>query len=314
MGQDELRENLVGGHSFRGESRGPDRGADQQEQGKLADHHDAGADQRDAGSSQRAGCEQALHDEVVGAMGGGRQERAADQTAGEGIRPGDVKGRDDDLELSGSGGGEQTVLRAAGEFPGDHQCSHTSSQVYGQLNHIGPHHRLEPAEPGVDEGDATHGHDSRRDAPPGQQREGDGTRKNANAIAQKSGAEKDHRYHTPGGRPEARLQPGVGGLLVPAKIPGQQPDRDADPADQVAKGELKKRQVAASADSRHRDHGQGRGFGRNDRKKDRPRREISGAEEIVAGRLLAARRPQPYPERNREVQRDDDEVCCMQRR
>src|SRR5262249_51461481 len=50
------------------------------------------------------------------------------------------------------------------------------------------------------------------------------------------------------------------------------------------------------------------GLSRDDRKKNGPRGKIAGAEEVVAGRLLGASRPETDSNRADEVDDDDDQI------
>src|SRR5439155_20944761 len=100
----------------------------------------------------------------------------------------------------------------------------------------------------------------------------------------------------------------VGGLLVAGEVARQETARDDDPADQVPEGELKKGEVAAGPDARDGDHGEGRGLGGDDRKEHAPRRQVPGAEKIVARGALAPGDPEADAQRQDEVGEDDGEI------
>jgi hypothetical protein len=108
------------------------------------------------------------------------------------------------------------------------------------------------------------------------------------------------------------FQPGVGRLLFASEVSGKQPDRYADPADQISQGELEKGEVASRADTGNGDDGERGRLGRDDREQDGPGGEIPRAEEIVGRAPLMPGDPQPDPERKDEVQADDDDVQTMQ--
>ena len=108
------------------------------------------------------------------------------------------------------------------------------------------------------------------------------------------------------------LQPGVGRLLLAPEVSGEQPGRDADPADQVPEGELEKGEVAPRADARDGDDRERGGLGRDDREQDGPGGEIARAEEVVGRAPLMPGDPQPDTERKDEVQADDDDVERVQ--
>jgi len=63
-----------------------------------------------------------------------------------------------------------------------------------------------------------------------------------------------------------------GGLLGALEIAGEEQRRDADPAHQVAEGELQERQVSPGGDAGDRDDGEGARLGGDDRQHDRPPR------------------------------------------
>jgi hypothetical protein len=108
------------------------------------------------------------------------------------------------------------------------------------------------------------------------------------------------------------FQPGVSRLLFASEVSGEQPDRHADPADQVSEGELEKSEIAPRADAGNGDDRERRGLGGDDREQDRPGGEIPRAEEVVGRAPLMPGDPQPDPERKDEVQADDDDVEGMQ--
>ena len=194
------------------------------------------------------------------------------------------------------------------ELPGDEQGADPAGQIDRELEHVGPHHGLEAAEPGVDHGDDAHHHDRRRHAPAGHQRERDGAGEDPDGVAQEAGDQEDERGEPPGADAEARLEPGVGGLLLAPEVAGEEPARHADAADEVAEGELEKRQVAAGADARDGDDRERRGLGGDDGEQDGPGRQVARAEEVVGRAALVARDPEADAQREDEVQHDDGEV------
>ena len=83
---DEAGKDLVAGQRVGREPRGPDGHAHHQEEQELQDHHDPGADQGALRVPQRAGREQPLHDQMIGAVRRGREQRAAQQAAEQACR------------------------------------------------------------------------------------------------------------------------------------------------------------------------------------------------------------------------------------
>ena len=66
-------EHLVARHAIGRQAHRPDCDAHEQEERELQHHDDAGPDERHLRIAQRAGREQALHDELVGAVRGGAE-------------------------------------------------------------------------------------------------------------------------------------------------------------------------------------------------------------------------------------------------
>ncbi len=196
----------------------------------------------------------------------------------------------------------------AAQPDGDPQCRDATGHVHRQLQDIGPDHRLEPAEPGVDEGRNAHHDDRGGDAPAGDERQRHRAGKYPHAVAQEAGHQEDHRGDATRVGPEATLEPLVRGLLLAAEIAGQQPGGHADAADEVSEGELEEGEVAAGADPRHGDDRQRRGLGGHDGEHDRPGREVARPEEVVARRRLPPRHPEPEGEGEDEVDGDDGEI------
>ena len=216
-------------------------------------HHHPRADQRHPSVLERAGGQQALHDQVVGAVRRGREQRAADDSAQQGVGRGQAGLEVDDPKLARRRGAGQRLIRAARQVPGDEQRPHAARQIHRELKHVGPHHGLEAAEPGVDHRHHAHDDDRRRHPPAGDERQRDRAGEHPDRVAQEAGDEEDERREPPRPDAEARLEAGVGRLLLTPEISRQEPARDRDPADQVAHGELEEGQVAAGADAGDRD-------------------------------------------------------------
>ena len=96
---DEPGEDLVAGHPVGRQAGRPDGDADQQEERELQDHDDPGPDQGHLRIPQRAGGEQALHDQLVGAVRGGGEQGAADDAAEQRVRDGEGERGVDHLSL-----------------------------------------------------------------------------------------------------------------------------------------------------------------------------------------------------------------------
>ena len=103
--------------------------------------------------------------------------------------------------------------------------------------------------------------------------------------------------------PKRDSEPGVGRLLLAAEVSGQEPDRHADPSDQVPEGELEKGEIATRADAGHRDDGERGGFGGDDGEEDGPGRQIASAEEVIGSASLAASNPEAQAQGESEVAR-----------
>jgi hypothetical protein len=155
---------------------------------------------------------------------------------------------------------------------------------------------------------SAHDYDRRRYAPIGHQGQWNGAGKYPDRVAQKSGDQEDGRGEPASPHPEPGLEPGVGGLLVTPEISGQEEAGYGDPADEIAEGELQECQVAAGADARNRDDGEGRGLGRDDGEENSPGGQVPGTEKIIGGAALPPRHPESQPEGEDEIESDNDEV------
>ena len=67
------------------------RRPDQQEEGELQDDRHAGADHGNPRVAERPGGEESLHDQLIGAVRGRREERAADESAEQGVGLGEAE-------------------------------------------------------------------------------------------------------------------------------------------------------------------------------------------------------------------------------
>ena len=112
--------------------------------GELQHDHDAGADQRHSGVLQRAGGEQPLDDQMIGAVRGRGEQRAADQAAEQRVGRGEV-------DTSGRSPSACRLARARSSaarrpparFQAIDQRADAAGQVHRELKHVGPHHGLE---------------------------------------------------------------------------------------------------------------------------------------------------------------------------
>ncbi len=224
---------------------------------------------RDSRVTQRAGGEEPLHDQLVGAVGCRRKQCPADKTADEGIRGSERKRWVEDPQLPCRRGKVHGLPESTSQRGGDPQGSKSADEVDHQLDHVGPDHRLDAPDVGVPQGDDAHDDDRRWNAPPGEQGERNRAGKNPHAVTEEARHQEDQRYRASRRRTESRFEPCIGGFLLAAEVARQQPDRDPDAAEEIADRELQKGQVATRPDGRGRDDRDGRGLSGDDRQQHR---------------------------------------------
>ena len=95
---------------------------------------------------------------------------------------------------------------------------HAAGQVDGELQHIGPDHRLEAAEPGVDHRTMPITTIAVGTLQPVTRASGMALGEDADGVAQEAGHQEDERREPPGADAEARLEPRVGRLLLAPEV------------------------------------------------------------------------------------------------
>ncbi len=291
----------------------PQSGAREQEQRELGDDQHARSHERELRVTQPASGEQPLHDQLIGPVRGGGQERAAYEAAPEAVQHGERRSEVERHELPRRPGPRER-RGPAGELRRHDQRRDPAQDVDAQLHHVHPDDGAKAADPGVDHRDQADRQDPGGEAPVGDDREGDGGREHAHAVGQRPREQEDPGGHPPGPGPEAALQALVGGVLGPLEVAGQEQGRDADPTDQIAEADLQEGQVGARGDAGNRDHRQRRRLRRDDGEHQRPPRQAAMAQEVIARVALPPRQHQPDDEHGAAIDRDDRYVEGAHRR
>src|SRR5207253_10188366 len=130
--------------------------------------------------------------------------------------------------------------------------------------------------------------------------------------AVRDGAHRDEQAGGEGldGSAEPGLQELVDRQELAAEVGRDQEDRDDDPAQQVPEDELEKSEIASRTvdDPRNGDERDRGGLGRDDRRGDRPPRDVPAPQEILGCRLLPAGEEGSGCDDPRQVTEDDRDV------
>ena len=189
------------------------------------DKHDGAAGEQGTGAVSLAlRREEPLHDDLVRAVGGHGEKRAADEPGPEGIFGGKIPGEVEKLQFVSGRCSHMCYLLPPARNAAQHneERHRTSGQIDQQLRHVGPNHRFHAAFKGVQ--DRERDDDDDRELFRGPQNDayhqGDG--RNADTFG--NGA----RDQECAGRDRAHLLPkalfdqGVSGEKLAAKIAGEQ--------------------------------------------------------------------------------------------
>ena len=131
---------------------GPQADSHQQEQGELDDHGDSAPDESLLRVAAGPAREQALHYQLVRAVGRHREDRPAHQSGQQGVGSVQTQAEVEDAELARLARRREHVAPPArnGGLDGDNR-DERSQQIEHQLDRVDPHHGPDPAPVGVDE-------------------------------------------------------------------------------------------------------------------------------------------------------------------
>ena len=257
----EARKHRVARHAPAFGVGGPQRGADDQEQGELDEHDDTAAHQGDPRVAQRPGCEQALDDQVIGPVRGGRQHRPARDGGEERVG---LRQRDAEVEHAQLPGLFRRAKRGRHQLPRDVERRRAGEHVHDPLHHVYPHYCAQPARVRVHHGRGAEHEDRRGVRPPRDDRERDRRREQAHAVAEGARQHEDRGRSAPRAASPARAEHLVGGGDLAREVAGKQQPCDERATDNVAERQLEEGEVAAVADAGDRDDGERAGLGRDD--------------------------------------------------
>ncbi len=268
--------------------------ADDQKQSELNQNHQPAGEQRLAAVAQGFRAEQALHDQLVGAVRGGGEEAAAGDSRPEAVGVAEEDARESEVEIENlklaQGRGDcRHVLPAAGDFLQDHdKAQRRAHDVESHLDHVGPDDRGHAAFEGVEQ---RHGYDEDDGddlAGAEDDRDDDGNGEHAHAFGQRPGDQKRESGEAGQALAEAAADELVGGEHLAAEIMGQEKERDDDAGQQVSDDDLQKAEIALKRQGGCANNGKGAGFRRDDGEGDGPPGSCPAAQEVILERFLAA--------------------------
>ena len=277
--------------------------ADEQEQHELGEDDEAAHHEAALRRLERFRREQALHEELIGAVRGERQRHAAEEAGPDRVDRRGLQAEVQHLEL---------VRRAAGfdhrgpaavdlrEQRSEHE--QRARDVDEQLHDVGPDHRRDAAAHRVDDHRRAENDDRPVHRRAGHHRDDERRRIEADAVGQRARDQEDRRAQVLHAGTEAALQQLVRRQQFAAEIRGNEQRADDDAADDVAHHQLQERHVAGVGLRGHADERERARFGGDDGAADRPAGHGAIGQEVVARRLLEAREP-------RAEQRDGDQVA-----
>src|SRR5699024_7226750 len=213
-----------------------------QEDRELHEHDHSGGDDRLLRFDLGAAGQQALDHELVGAVGGHREHRAAQQGGEEGVLAAErVVGEHEDLRLPGLGGLAQPA-DAGGA--GDHDDrDDAAGDVQQHLDHVHPDHGGDPTDEGVQDRDHRQDHGDGEVAqlhaqPVEDHLQRDRGGQHADPVGEQAGEQEGDPGGGLGAAPEAFAQVGVGGDHLPVVVARQHEEGDDHAAQDVAQPQL----------------------------------------------------------------------------
>ena len=255
---------------------------------------------------QRAGGQQALHEELIGAVRGQGQRDPAEQPRPERIGLLRIGAEVQHLEMPGAAGGADDLAPAAGnqrQQPEEHD--QRAADVHEHLHDVGPDDGRHAAAHRVDD----HRHAERdhgdRDRDLGDHRDDQRGREQPDAVGERSGDHEDDRGDVLDLGTEPPQQQFVRREQLAAEVRRQEQHADEHASDHVAERELKERHVAGVGAGRHADEAERAGFRGDDREADRPPRHRSAGQEVIDGGLLESCEPGAEGGDGEQVRGDD---------
>ena len=281
-----------------------------QEQRELHDHEDTAGDEREPRLGQGPAAQVALHEHLVRAVRGGREDRAADDRGPEGVVTPQVPREVEGHQLAGLRRRRPCLLPAArngGEQRGRRR--ERAGQVYDELHDVHPDHRGHAAQPGVGQRDHGHQQDGgnhnrrlRRIREPKRgrgrgehRREHQRSGKETQSIGEVARDQEDRRRAPAERASDPCAQQLVRGEQILAEVRRQQDECHQHAPGEIAEGELEERQVPPERIARDADHGDRARLRRDDGACDRPPRHAPPGQIVVAQGRSPAREPASTP-------------------
>jgi len=212
-------------------------------------------------------------------------------------------------QLAGGRTGVEDVGHSAGDLAEqDVKADGRADHIHDHLDDIGPdnggHAPFERVEEGQDEDQQDGGHDA------GVEDDGDddGDGKNAHALGESAGDEKDAGGNPAHARAEAALHQFIGGEHLAAKVLGQKNQRDNDARQQVAEHHLQEDEAAGIGERRRADDREGACFGRDDGERNGPPGSGPAAEEVIFQGSAGFGEARPKPRDGGEIGGNNREI------
>src|SRR5580704_2742230 len=288
---------------------GKEHYSDNQEQSKLEQDGDSAREQGGHGLPLAACRQQSLHDELIGAMTGRGQESSADNPSPECIRLPEVRTEVEDAKLACTlGHAVNGGPPSENQMKNREQANDCSANVNYGLHHVGPDHRRQSALEGIDQSQCSdncnRGNFSRSE------RDGhyDGNGIHAHAFRRGSGHQKQARRQRSQAAAKAALDQRVGSVEIAAKILRQQNKTDDHASHEISQNDLQEGEIGIVGKAGNADDGERAGFGRNNRKRDRPPGNIAVGQKVIAQSPLTLAEAQAEQSDPHEVKRNDREI------
>ncbi len=307
-GDDEERQHLVVALQRARQRRplvvGEQHDADHEKQRELQEDDEAAEHEARRRFFRRASREEALDEELVGAVRRQRQRDSAEQSGPEGVDRARVEREIEDAEVLGADA-RDFIPTAGDQAQQAEEDQQRAADVDEHLHDVGPDDGRRAAADGVDDHrDAEHehrpGHRHLRD-----DRDHERRGEQANAVGERPRDEKDDRGDVLHRRAEPALQQLVGRVELAAEVRGNEEDAHQQPSGDVADGDLEKGHVSRVRAGGDADEAERAGLGRDDGEADRPPGHRPSRQEVVAGGFLEAREPGSEGDDREQVGGDD---------
>src|ERR1700728_3646146 len=298
-----------GGHAI----KRPQHDADNQEQRKLKENCDPAGKQGKRRLLLPARRQQALDNELIGAVARSSEGSPAENARPERVRQPEVGTEIEHLQLARAGrGGMNRCPSTGNEVQDRDQSDEGGAHINRGLNYIGPDHCRQTAFECIDERQCSDDRNRRNLARTKSNRDHNRYGVDAHALGRSARQQEQSGGKRTQPAAEAVLDQFVSGVKIAAKIMRQQHKADHDAPCQVTHYYLQEGEVRVVGKAGNADNSERAGFGCDYGKRDGPPGNIAPSKKVIAQRALPLAEAQSKQRDARQIQRDNREIEFIQ--